>query len=328
MSGPCFVEVLARNGDVLSRQRCDSLPATLGRGYDNDVILDDAHTAPHHAVLERDADGLLVLRDVGSRNGIVLHGRREQSVALDGTTVVRLGHTRVRVRDAGFPVEPELTDTTMHAWEGGIPAVAGLALVALFVGVEQALSDTESFQAIRYLQTIAAGIGAGFVWSGVWALVNRLFAGHARLGRHLFILGSGLIAIGAWKTISAVLGFAWSAEAFTRYGNHVTTLIVCGMVYFHLRTIRPHFPTRRLLLACSLLLGLGSGLILMNNLQTNGHASDEPYMSVLLPPEIRQSRDGSVDDFMQDAARLRAIADADRRRAVENGDDSDDTDGD
>ncbi|WUR11616.1 FHA domain-containing protein [[Empedobacter] haloabium] len=326
MTAPYFVEVLARNGDVLSRQRCDALPVTIGRGYDNDVILDDAHTAPHHAVLEAQDDGAIVLRDLGSRNGIVLHGRRQQHVALDGSTVVRLGHTRLRVRDAHFPVQQEVTDTTMHAWEGGVPAVAGLALIALFVGVEQALTEVESFQAIKYLQTIVSGLALGLVWSGVWALVNRLFAGHARLGRHLFILGGGLIAVGAWKAMSAVLAFAWSAEIFTRYGNLVTNLIGCGMVYFHLRTIRPQSSPRRLLTACALLLGLGSGLVLMSNLESSGHLADEPYMSVLLPPEIRQSPDHGVDEFLGGAARLREAADAARRQRVpeSNDEDSDD----
>ncbi|WEF33663.1 FHA domain-containing protein [Pseudoduganella chitinolytica] len=323
MTAPYFVEVLARNGDVLSRQRCAALPVTIGRGYDNDVILDDAHTAPHHAVLETAEDGGLVLRDLGSQNGIVLHGRRQQQVALDGSTVVRLGHTRVRVRDAHFPVTQEVTDTTMHAWEGGVPAIAGMALIALFIGVEQALTDTESFQTIKYLLTIASGLGAGLVWSGAWALANRLFGGHARLGRHLFILGAGLVAVGAWKTMSSVLAFAWSAEIFTRYGNLITTLIGCGMVYFHLRTIRPHYSPRRLMTACGLLLGLGTGLILMSNWQTNGHLADEPYMSVLLPPEIRQSPDHDVDEFLGNAARLREAADRARREAVPENDDED-----
>ena len=327
MIAPYYIEVLARNGDVLSRQRCDALPVTIGRGYDNDIILDDAHTAPHHAVLEAQEDGTLLLRDAGSQNGIVLHGKRQQSVPVNGTTIVRLGHTRLRVRDAGFPVEQEVTDTTMHAWEGGVPAVAGVALIALFVGVDQALTDTESFQAIKYLLTIATGLGAGLVWSGVWALINRLFGGHARLGRHLFILGAGLIAIGAWKTVSSVLAFAWSAEVFTRYGKHAIILIACGMVYFHLRTIRPHYSPHRLVTACALLLGAGSGLVLMSNLQNNGQAADEPYMSLLLPPEIRQSRNHSVDDFFGDAARLRQAADADRREAIPDDDNDDETSG-
>ncbi len=325
MNGPFFIEMLARNGDVLHRHRVDQLPITIGRGYHNDFILDDAHTAASHAVVELAEDGALQMRDLGSQNGIVVHGKRQASVPINGTTVVRLGHTRLRVRDAAFPVEPEVTDTTMHAWEGGVPALAGLALIALFVGVTEALADTGTFQAIRYLLVIASGIGAGLVWSGVWALANRLFGGHARLGRHLFILGSGLVAIGAWKALSSVLAYAWSAEIFTRYGNHVVMLILVAMIYNHLRTIKPHKP-RTFISSCAIFLALGSGLILMRNYESAGRLRDELYMSVILPPEVRRSKDHSVDEFMDSAAKLKASADEARKSSKLKKDDEDDED--
>ncbi|WP_342117637.1 FHA domain-containing protein [Pseudoduganella sp. OTU4001] len=312
MNGPFFIETLARNGDVLHRHRVNTLPITIGRGYNNDFILDDAHTAATHAVVELAEDGGLVMRDLGSQNGIVVHGKRQASVPINGTTVVRLGHTRLRVRDAAFPVEAEVTDTTMHAWEGGVPALAGLALIALFVGVTEALADTGTFQAIRYLLVIASGVGIGMVWSGVWALANRLFGGHARLGRHLFILGSGLVAIGAWKAVSGVLAYAWSAEVFTRYGNHVVMLILVTMIYNHLRTIKPHKP-RAFISSCAIFLALGSGLILMRNYENAGRLRDELYMSLILPPEVRQSPDHTVDEFMGEAAKLKAAADEARK---------------
>lgn len=317
MRAPYYIEVLARNGDVLQRHRIEQLPIRIGRGYDNDFILDDAHTAARHAVIDADPDGQLVLRDLGSHNGVIHLGKRQQAVALNGSTVVRLGHTSLRLRDADFPVPAEVADTTMHAWEGGVPALAGLALIALFTGAETALSDADSFQAIRYLLIVASGLAGGLVWSGVWALANRLFGGHARMGRHLFILGSGLIAIGAWEVVSNVLAYAWSAEGFTRYGNHVTLMIVCGMVFFHLRTIKPHHP-RRLASICAVLMVLGSGLVLMANLQSTGRLADELYMSTLLPPEVRQSKDHSVDEFMLQAAKLKAGADAARARGAKS----------
>ncbi|WP_395400307.1 FHA domain-containing protein [Pseudoduganella sp. UC29_106] len=324
MKGPYFIETLARNGDVLHRHRVAELPITLGRGYNNDFILDDAHTAARHAVVDVGEDGGLVMRDLGSENGIVVQGKKYRISPIDGTTVVRLGHTRLRIRDADYPVEPEVTDTTMHAWEGGVPAIAGLALIALFTSAEEALSDAGNFQAVNYLLVIASALGVGLVWSGLWALANRLFGGHARLGRHLFILGSGLIALGAWKAISSVLAYAWSAEVFTRFGNHVAILILCIMIWFHVGTIRPH-RRRSFVRTIGIMMALGSGVVLMSNYQSTGRLSDELYMSVLLPPSLRQSPDHSLDEFMGNAARLKAEADADRRRSVKN-DDNDDED--
>lgn len=327
MNAPYFIEFLSRSGDVLQRQRVEQLPIRLGRGYDNDVILDDAHAGAHHAVIEADAGGVPVLRDLGSRNGTVSDGKRQASVTLEGHVVVRLGHTRLRVRGADFAVAPELADTTMHRWEGAAPALAGLLLIALFTGLENWLSDTDAFQPIRYLLVVASSLGVGLAWSGGWALANRLFGTHARLGRHLFILGTGLFAVGAWRALSEVLAFAWSAELLTRYGNMMTIALVCGMLFFHLWTIKPHHP-RRLAASCGVLLLAGIGLNLMTNLQSTGRAADELYMSVLLPPALRQSPDHSVAEFMAGAAQLKAAADAARARPGKDSDEEeDDSDG-
>lgn len=329
MKAPYFVEILARNGDVLHRHKVAQLPIRIGRGYDNDIILDDAHTAASHAVVEMDQHGQIVLRDLGSKNGSVHRGRRRASVTLDGDTVVRLGHTRLRVRPYDFPVAPEIADTTMHGWEGAAPAAIGLVLIAVFSCLETWLSDVEPFALIRYLLVLASSLAAGLLWAGVWALANRLFGSHARIGRHLFILGSALAAVGLWRAGSALLAYAWSAESLTRYGNLVTLAIACGMVFFHLLTIKPHHP-RRFLTTATVMLLAGSGLMVMANLQSTGRAADELYMSVLLPPEVRHSEERSVDQFLADAGKLKAALDAARSESVKNGaagTDDDDEDG-
>jgi hypothetical protein len=71
----------------------------------------------------------------------------------------------------------------------------------------------------------------------------------------------------------------------------------------------------------------GSGLMLMTNLQSTGRTADELYMSVLLPPAVRNSPDHSVDDFLIGAARLKNGADAARSRTVKSGDGDEDGDG-
>jgi hypothetical protein len=310
MNGPWFIETLARNGEVLHRHQVGSLPIRIGRGYDNDLIVDDAYAAQHHALVALDA-GQVVLRDLGSRNGVIHKGKRAQRIVLDGETVVRLGHTSLRVRPAHYPVAPELLDRTMHRWEGALPGFAGVALtgaVSLFV---MWLADTQSFELIRYLQALAYGLGAGLVWAGIWAFANRLFGRHARLGRHLFIFGCGVTALAAYRLASSALGYAFSIEPLTRFGSHVAIALVAGMVYFHLATVRPQ-RTRRFASICVVLAVLGSGLALIGNEQRSGRLGDELYMAVLMPPDMRVSRDHSVDEFMGQVGAMKARLDLER----------------
>ena len=323
MSGPYFIEMLARNGDVLHRHQVGALPIRLGRGYDNDFIIDDAFAAPRHAVIEQADDGQLVLRDLGTRNGVISRGKRHDALPVTGDTVIRIGHTSLRVRGADYQVAPELLDRTRHGWEGAAPGLVGMALISMFALFTVWLNDTQSFQLVRYLQALAFGIGAGLVWGGAWAFANRLFGRHARLGRHLFIFGCALLAITVYKMGSSVVAYAFSLDSLTRYSSHIAIVIAAGMLFFHLTTVKPH-NGRRFAVTCLILAALGSGLTLLSNEQRTGRLADAPYMSVILQPEMRVSPDHTVEQFMGDVEKLKAQVDEERGNKVKDDGSADD----
>lgn len=308
-----IVELLARNGEVLQRQRVERLPIRIGRGYDNDVILDDDYVAAHHAVAEAGPDGGLVLRDLDTRNALALRGRRLREVALDGDTVVRIGHTALRVRRADFPVPPELPDRTFHRWEGVAPGAAGALLVALVALFACWLGDTQYVDYGRYGEALATGVGVALLWAGAWAFCNRLFARHARLGRHLFVFACALACLFGGALAAAAFGYATSFDGVTRYASHGAAVLVAATVYFHLCTIQPQYRVRyRWICACLAL--LGSGLILTGNLQRTGRPADSLYMAVLMPPAMRASPDHGIDELMRDVEAMRPGLDRARGR--------------
>lgn len=315
MNKPYFIEVLGRGNEVRQRQRVDDLPIRIGRGYDNDFILDDRHTSAHHAIVDLDEEGNMEICDLDSRNGVIVKGRRQTRLNIDGDTVFRLGHTNLRVRSADFPVADEMKDTTRHGWEGWPPAVAGLALTALLslAGVWQA--DTENAEAITYLTGLVGMLSLILLWSGGWTLANRLFGKQTRFGRHLFIAASGLVVAELASQLCAILAYALSLEFLSRYSSHITIAIAAGMVYFHLRTINP-LRVKGYVVAAVLCSLTGSGLMLMFNYQSNGRLADEPYMSNLLPPALHLGSGQSVDEFLSAAGELKGMVDNERTKTV------------
>lgn len=315
MKPPYFIEVLARNGEVQHRHPFSDLPISIGRAYDNALILDDVHSAAHHALVESDgADGLCI-RDLGSLNGLMYRGRRRAALSLNGHTVVRLGQTNLRVRSSDFAVEKEAFDSSNYGWEGWPPALAGMILICLLSLSGSWLSDVEKFAPIRYLMTLAQILATALFWSGIWAFANRLFGGHARFGRHLYIAACGMTAAQLLSYLSALAGYAFSWEILTRYSSHLFVAIAAATLYFHLITIKPRL--RKRLLASALLFSLmGSGLVLMTNYQRNGRLADEFYMNDLFAPALRVSGNHSVGHFMSGAEKLQAKVDAERSKVV------------
>lgn len=124
-----WVEVLSRHREVASRHRCGGAEIRIGRGYDNDVILDDPYVAVQHLRLFRDEAGQIVAEDIGSANGLFLDRGKERlpRIVVDGERPIRIGHTFLRVREAGYAVPRErLAQRRRPIWP-----IAHIALLAL-----------------------------------------------------------------------------------------------------------------------------------------------------------------------------------------------------
>lgn len=316
MSALYYLEIISRNGEVQSRHAFNELPIRIGRAYDNQLILEDPHTAPHHAQIEANENGELIVHDLNTHNGIVYKRQRVQNLALDGNTIVRLGHTNLRVRRNDFQVSPELVDSTNHHWEGWLPAIVGLLLITAQTLFSLWMSQTSKLEPLDYLTQVATLLIAILLWGGLWALANRLFSGHTRFGRHLFIAACGMLAAETWSLIGGYLAYAFSLEFFTRYDTHINYVIAIAMLYFHLTTVAPRYKKR--LRIITLLLALGAaGWSLINSHQNTGVLSDELYMHELLPPSLRQSPNSSIDEFIDRASKMKPVLEAAQKEKVD-----------
>jgi pSer/pThr/pTyr-binding forkhead associated (FHA) protein len=323
MSAQYFLEILSRSGEVEHRHRFDSLPIRIGRAYNNELILDDPHTAAHHAQIELNEQGNLQIRDLDSRNGLTYQNRRHTTLELDGNRVLRLGQTLLRVRDSHFVVEPEVLDANNYRWEGWRPTLAAFLLITLQSVFTKWMSQTEAFSFTVYAQYAISMLLFALIWAGLWAGANRLFARHPRFGRHLFIAACGLLAMQLCAILAALSGFIFSWEVLPRYRSHAQILCIGIMVYFHLVTISTR-SARRKLWAVMFCAALASGTMLMSKYKNTGSFGDDLYMGDLFSPSLRLSKDVSVEEFSKDAAQLKDKLDKERMEATSNVEDEDD----
>jgi hypothetical protein len=310
---PYFVELLTRDNALKSRHRFEQLPIRIGRGYDNDLILDDPYIAANHAAIEMTESGDIHIRDLDSENGIVLKGKRQSSTLLDGNTI-RLGHTNMRVRHAGFQVEKTLTDRASHGWEGWPPTIAGFLMITLSALVSVWLGTTEKFSFIGAIAAVSFVLMLVLIWCGGWAFATRMIGGgSSRFGRHVFIAACAIILIDCWNILSVTIAYAFSMPFLTLYGSHIAIAIAAGMVFFHLTTLSGQHP-KRFVVTCVALALLGSSFTFINNYQRSGQLADGLYMTNILPPVLRVSDNVAVDTFINHATDLKPQLDKAREQ--------------
>lgn len=207
---PVIVELLGTHGQVRHRTRLATLPAVIGRGYEADVILDDPHICARHAELTRDETGALVLRDLGSVNGIGPRGTtgRAEQVTLASGDRVRVGSLELRVVEASHPVaatvplasERRLT-TGISQPRRALAVCAGALLAFTLLNYQASVTADALLGSVQESIYLLAGVA---MWASAWALATRIVSSRFRFVQHwawavatLFV-GLVLTTVGEW----------------------------------------------------------------------------------------------------------------------------------
>ncbi|HEY3919663.1 MAG TPA: FHA domain-containing protein [Stellaceae bacterium] len=312
MAEVIWVELLSRHGPVSARFRCTGPEIRIGRSYHNDVVIDDAAVAPEHLRITRAADGAIVAEALDAQSFALAGERRDRSL-IDGDSVLRIGHTLVRVRDADYPVPAEAPARRPTSWV----AVSALIVAALAInGMMLWLDETTEPKATRYIGSIAELAAAALAWAALWAVFSRIFSGQARFSRNLTIGVSGILAYSLYRMLTSGLAFSLSSQAVANYAFGGIWLLLAIVCFLHLHGISPTRP----LLKAAILGGLAAGVIglqLANAFDLANPARQQPiYARTLLPPAFRLARVKSEDGFFAEINSLKAKLDSDRVAAA------------
>jgi len=95
------VLVVKRGPNVGARHMLSNEITRAGRHPESDIFLDDITVSRRHAEIERQADGKVVIRDVGSLNGTYVNRERIEEQALSGGDEVQIGKFKLVYLVAG-----------------------------------------------------------------------------------------------------------------------------------------------------------------------------------------------------------------------------------
>ena len=318
-----IVEVLdPRTGEVRLRRRLDEGPVTLGRGYDNDIVLDDAYADARHARIVSDETGALVIEDLGSVNALVgpgPGGARQTRVAVSPGVEVRVGRTRLRFRDPDTPLPPALPDvpasappTPLPRWVGtwwgqlGVTALATAALAwVTWLGSYTASPGSEVAGTTLGILLIAA------TWAGIWAVASRIvvqrfrFFGHLAVVSTITLAGFALVAVDEWAT------FLFPDGAWKNFLAGVAgLLLIAALVAGHLALSSTMSRRRRWtagLATCAVVLAIGAVFTLVEDRSFSDVAA---FSANLKPFPARWLPTATVEEFGQVEGDLKTQVDA------------------
>lgn len=332
-----LLEVIDRDGRVRRAQPVAAWPLRLGRALDNDVVLDDPHLAPYHALIEPGADGRLEVLALPGVNGLQ-QGRRRippgQRLALgggaggagaaggDGSFVA--GQTRLRLRLPGEALAPERP----LARSGGHAVSLAFALAFwLWVLADHAIEIDPGSRASDWLVPLVAVPAVLVLWTALWSLASKLFQHRLDFWPHFGVAARGALAIEVTAFVLPWLSALTGWAPPSRLAAAASLALVAVVVVAHARLVLPHLGRVLATVAVAVyLLGAGVGLAL--NQQRHDRWFEQLYTATLPPPALLWGSRASPEAFLREAAALQPRleaevreAEAERRRAGDGEDD-------
>lgn len=264
-------------------------PVSIGRALDNQIVLDDPHVAPHHALLQVDEQGRPTLVVLASQNGVRHAGRQlasGQSFTLpDAGADLQVGTTRVRLRLPAEALAPELAmPGPVSGWQAH-PALVGVLVFALQIATHWISLDPGA-DLSAWLPALVGLPVALTLWCGIWALVSKLFQHRFDFSGHLRIALPWLLAMSVAEILWPQIAAAIDSPSLWFLGGAVQVLLAALLVHAHLVHALPAHP-RAVggVVAAFVLVGAAISLTLTHRQTDTFHGA--PYMSTLPMPALR-----------------------------------------
>jgi hypothetical protein len=301
-----LIELTERDGRLARVVEVRAWPLTLGRAFDNDLVIDDPHVAPQHATLALDEAGALQLRVGQTINGLTLDGRHldagEQATLAAGGALLQFGGLRLRLRRPAEVLEPErpLPSLRQATW---LVAGAAAAFMMAAVLAEQWVGLDPGADATAWLPLMLGLPGVIAAWAGLWALASKIFQHRFDFGGHLRIVLPWLAAVTLVDLTVQPLGAALGWPALWRMAPVLQALMGVLLLRAHLLHVLP--GSRRLvstLAAAAALAGMAISVTL--TMRATDRFSRPAYMSSLPMPGLRLDAAVPSAQLVQDIAPL------------------------
>ena len=312
VSDPCgVIEVLNRSGQVLQRYMYEGAVVKVGRAYDNDIIIEDPYVCPHHLSISNE-DGRLFFEDLESINGTWNRkGRTRLSRAeLTEGELFQLGHSQLRFRSTHAAVDPTRKDTARRGLYNLLGRVWMLPLAAVLCVLTLVLGNILDSPRNPSAGTLAGQLDypllGVMLWSGSWAMINRLIAHRANFKIHLSVAALAVAALFVNSQGISLLGFAFGWSESIAWIKTMGQILVIGTALIVHLKFATHGKTWVQALGAGVFATILMGLPQYEQLSQDNEFSNLPRLDpVLKPPAVKLVSGVSVESFLKRADGLK-----------------------
>jgi hypothetical protein len=301
------LEITSHAGDgSVTHRMIESFPATLGRGYHNDIILSDPHISAQHVRIEYDGQGWSI-SDLGTENGLVVNDKvcRNGPARLQSGDTVRIGHTEIRAFDPQHPVPKERRMQKANPFITWLSRPVNVwASFILALATATGWSYLEIWNNEPGPQLAEAGGGTLtfiLIWAALWAVAGRLIRHKSRFRSHVALISITLIiSVGFLSYVEAYADFLSNENWMAMLGTYLLDLLLLtGLLYGSLALATDLPRKRRAQVSAYFSAGIMIGIFALTQVAQRHFIQEPQYPAHLEPYLASAAPTDSLDQFMK-----------------------------
>ncbi len=277
----------------------------IGRGFNNDVILDDAFVSSEHCEIIRDDEGIKI-KDLNSKNGIynIKAKQIQTDLAIHSGDKFIVGRTELRVYLSSHTVKPARPLIPRHkiitALRKPITAWILFSLLSALAYLTGVITTIENGKQGQIILTAVVITGIMIFWAGFWAIIGWI-------SRHRLRFGIQLSIACLWYILYMLCSFIIDYAAFY-FNRNLLYVILMGLCFTMITILgylgHLHFATRmktktKIISATVItLIMLGLSGVIMNFYHESQYLQKE-YSSSVNPPYLGNPPAHSIEEFIQ-----------------------------
>lgn len=309
------IELVGRGSRHFDLLQVSGERITLGRGFDNDIVLSDPHVCAQHAVIEENENGELLLKDLDSVNGTFTkkHQPVGKSCVVSSGDEFIIGKTHIRIyqRDHAVPPSIQLSWVEQLAHMAGKSVfTGGVCLFVILMSVFfQYTHEIKEFHTGRELITAVGVLLLITIWPASWMLFARAKKHDARFMAQLSATVVFIILFTLIQKSDEWLAFHFGASLWLDLIS-VSLYILLALLLIWLNYYLALFQTsrKRWSYSAALTVLLASFAYVASTFDNDRFNARPVYNTTLYPPSLTVYSAQSVDEYLQNAESIFAEA--------------------
>jgi len=305
-----IIEEISRGHKLLGRHKFAQQTVKIGRGYANDIILDDPHVCADHITFNHDGDNWIA-SDLQSINGSFLENSKhsaDKHIIRSGD-VISMGKSQIRVLFPDHPVEESVTFSTFENLISFTrhPAVL-ISSILLFTFVASFIFYLNSTNKFNLTQLLVPAVGMTLLfalWPSMVSLISHLTKHDTRIMNQLGMSFLFFNLMWVSDVFESIVDFNFSSNWPV---TSLITLIPIALAFclFWLNcTIGFHMTAkRRITVAFSLTALLFGGSYVIQLSKKPDFSPWPSYNASIMTPNFLFSQSSSTQEFIANSEKL------------------------